>query len=408
MSWREWSGLAVVVATLVGVAIGRYPWLRMNRSTIALVGATLLVAMGVLSLPEAFAAVDLDTLALLLGMMVLNGNLRLAGFFGLVAQRVSAWARTPRQLLALVVAAAGVLSAVFLNDTIVLMLTPLVIEIAAATRQRPVPYLVALVTAANVGSVATEIGNPQNMLVAVASGIPFGRFTAALLPVAVVGLGIVWAVVALVYRRDLAAAALPPHEPLSVRPLRPLLRKCGWASLLLVAAIAARVPLPLAALLAASLLLVTRRLKPERVFREIDWSLLVFFAALFVVTAALAPLGVTDQLYGRARGLVAGGAAPLAAVSVVLSNVVSNVPAVLLLRPLVPQLPDPEAAWLTVAMATTLAGNLTLLGSVANLIVAELARVRGVRLSFGEYLKAGLPVTLLSLAFGVAWLAWRG
>lgn len=408
MSWREGCGLFVVVATLVGVAVGRYPWLRMNRATIALVGATLLVAMGVLPLRDAFAAVDLDTLALLLGMMVLNSNLRLAGFFGLVAQRVAAWARTPRQLLALVVAASGVLAAVFLNDTIVLMLTPLVIEIAAATRQRPVPYLVALVTAANVGSVATEVGNPQNMLVAVASGISFGRFTAALLPVAVVGLVVVWGVIALVYRKDLGSAPLPPQEPLPVRPLRSLLRKCAWATLLLVVAIGVRVPLPLAALLAASLLLVTRRLKPERVFREVDVSLLVFFAALFVVTAALVPLGVSERLLEGARGLVAGGVAPLAAVSVVLSNLVSNVPAVLLLRPLVPRLANPETAWLTVAMATTLAGNLTLLGSVANLIVAELARVRGVRLSFGEYLKAGLPVTLLSLAFGVAWLAWRG
>ena len=128
MSWREAAGLVVVVATLIGVAVGRYPWLRMNRATIALVGATLLVGMGVMPLDRAFAAVDLGTLALLLGMMVLNSNLRLAGFFGLVAQRVSAWARTPQQLLALVVAASGVLSAVFLNDTIVLMLTPLIIE----------------------------------------------------------------------------------------------------------------------------------------------------------------------------------------------------------------------------------------------------------------------------------------
>ncbi|HEV8630026.1 MAG TPA: SLC13 family permease, partial [Thermoanaerobaculia bacterium] len=155
VSWQQVAGLIVVVATLVGVAVGRYPWLRMNRATIALVGATLLVALGVLPLGAAFAAVDLDTLALVLGMMVLNSNLRLAGFFGLVAQRVAAWARTPRQMLALLIFASGLLSAVFLNDTIVLMLTPLVIEIAAATRQRPVPYLVALVTAANVGSVAT-------------------------------------------------------------------------------------------------------------------------------------------------------------------------------------------------------------------------------------------------------------
>ncbi|HEV8629493.1 MAG TPA: SLC13 family permease, partial [Thermoanaerobaculia bacterium] len=262
------------------------------------------------------------------------------------------------------------------------------------------------VTAANVGSVATVIGNPQNMLVGIASGIPFLRFTAALLPVALAGLAIIWVVLVVVYRRDFGAGPLPAHPPL--RPLRPLLRKAAWASLLLVVAIAAGAPLPLAALLAASLLLVTRRLKPERVFREIDWSLLVFFAALFVVTAALGPLGVSGRLFAWAAPALGAGVAPLAGVAVLLSNVVSNVPAVLLLRPLVPHLAHPERAWLTVAMATTLAGNMTLLGSVANLIVAELARVRGVRLSFGEYLKAGLPVTLLSLAAGIAWLTWRG
>jgi Na+/H+ antiporter NhaD/arsenite permease-like protein len=407
MTWREAFGLFLVVATLVGVAVGRYPWLRMNRATIALVGATLLVAAGVLALDEAFAAVDLPTLALLLGMMVLNSNLRLAGFFALVARWVAARARTPLSMLAWVIVAAGALSAVFLNDTIVLMMTPLVVELAAATRQRAVPYLVALATAANVGSVATVVGNPQNMLVGVASGISFVDFSIALVPVAAVGLAIVWAVVALAYRADFRRVELPAVE-LPARVYRPLLRKSGLASLLLVGALIAGTPLPLAALLAAALLLVTRRLKPERVFREIDWSLLVFFAALFVVTAALVPLGATAWLFDLARPLLDGSVAALAGVAALLSNVVSNVPAVLLLRPLVPAAADPQRAWLTLAMATTLAGNLTLLGSVANLIVAELAAARGVRLSFVEYLRAGVPITLLTLAFGVAWLHWGG
>ena len=408
MPWREAVGLGVVLATLVGVAIGRYPWLRMNRATIALVGATLVVALGVLPLDAAFGAVDLGTIALLLGMMVLNTNLRLAGFFALVGRWVSRTARTPRQLLALVVLAGGGLSAVFLNDTMALMLTPLVVEIAAASGRRPVPYLVALATAVNVGSVATLVGNPQNMLIGTASGIPFLRFSAALGPVAAGGLLLVWGVVVLVYRRDFGGEALPPHPVPVARVYRPLLRKCGWAGALLVLAILAGVPLPLASLLAAALLLVTRRLKPERVFREVDWSLLVFFAGLFVVTAALEPLGVTAALFERARPWLAGGVAPLAAAGAVLSNLVSNVPAVLLLRAYVPLLPDPRQAWLVLSMGTTLAGNLTLLGSVANLIVAELARGRGVRLSFGEYLRAGVPITLLTLAWGIAWLSWLG
>jgi Na+/H+ antiporter NhaD/arsenite permease-like protein len=404
MDGRQIAGLIVVAVTLAGVAVGRFPRLRMNRATIALVGATLLVAIGAISMPAALAAIDLDTLAMLFGMMVLNANLRLAGFFDLVAHRIAERAHGPRGTLALVVGAAGALSAVFLNDTVVLVLTPLVIDLAVAMGRRPVPYLVALATAANVGSVATLVGNPQNMLIGTSSGIPFGRFTLALAPVAIAGLVVVWAVVAWVYRPETGIATGPPRLPARTRVFRPLLRKCGWASLLLVAAIAAGAPLPLAALLAASLLLVTRRLKPDRVFRELDWSLLVFFGALFVVVAALDPLGVTPHLLAMVAPLADGGVVALTLVAAALSNLVSNVPTVLLLRPAISMFADPELAWLTLAMATTLAGNLTLLGSVANLIVAELAQGRKVRLGFWEYLKAGVPITLLTLALGVVWL----
>lgn len=402
-----WLAIGVILLTLVGVAFGRYPVFRMNRATIAVVGATALVALGALSLEQAYRAIDLDTLVLLFAMMVLNANLRLAGFFDLVATRLVAVARSARQLLALFVVVAGALSALFLNDTIVLVFTPLALEVTAAVGLNPIPYLVAVATAANIGSVATVIGNPQNMLIGISSGIPFPRFTAALAPVAVGGLAIAWAVIALVYRRDLPAGPLPARPPARRRrPLQPLLRKGLLASSLLAVALLAGVPPALAALGAASLLLLTRRLKPERVFREIDWSLLVFFAGLFVVTAAVEVVGMSAALLAGLAPLGAERLAGLTVIGAVLSNVVSNVPAVLLLRPLVAGLGDAESGWLTLAMATTLAGNLTLLGSVANLIVAEVARRRHVTLSFWAYLRAGAPITLLSLAWGAAWLSW--
>jgi Na+/H+ antiporter NhaD/arsenite permease-like protein len=190
MSLRMIVAGVIIVTTLVGVAVGRYPWLKMNRATIALVGATLLVALGVLTLDEAYLAVDWNTIVLLFGMMVLNVNLRMAGFFHLVTAKVIKYARTPRRLLALIVLVAGVFSAVFLNDTIVLVFTPLILDLATALRRNPLPYLVALVTAANLGSVATIIGNPQNMLVGISSGIGFVDFTAALAPIALLGLGV--------------------------------------------------------------------------------------------------------------------------------------------------------------------------------------------------------------------------
>ncbi|MBC7186162.1 MAG: anion transporter [Calditrichaeota bacterium] len=404
MAFQDWVSLATLGLTLVGVALGSYPGLRMNRATIALVGATVVVVLGAMSLEQAYRAVDWSTIVLLFSMMVLNINLRLAGFFRIVSAHVVGIARTPRQLLLLIVVVSGVLSAVFLNDTVVLMFTPLLVELLKSLRRNPVPYLVALATAANVGSAATIIGNPQNMLIGMASKISFGRFVAAMAPVALVGLLVCYAAVMLVYRQEFRQNSFHPVVSYQVRTFRPLLVKSLIAFGLMMVALVAGMPIPLAALGAASILLVTRRIKPARVFTELDWSLLVFFASLFVVTHAVNVL-VVGGLRGEIGRLASGsGLLTLSAVAVVLSNLVSNVPAVLLLRPIASSWPEPSVAWLTLAMATTFAGNLTLLGSVANLIVAESARARGVRLSFAEYLKAGVPITLLTVALGVIWL----
>ena len=395
----------VVFVTLVGVAIGRWPWLKMNRATIALVGATTLIAMGVIPLEEAFRAVDWNTIVLLFAMMVLNVNLRIAGFFQRITSHVVRLARSPRRLLALIILVSGVLSAIFLNDTIALMMTPLVLELALVLRRNPLPYLVALVTAANAGSVAAITGNPQNMLVGMSSGISFVSFTLALAPVALIGLAVIWLVVILVYRKEFVAERLTGAMRLPGEEDPSLLRKSMLATGLMLVALILGAPIPLAALGAAALLLISRRREPERVFEEIDWGLLVFFAALFVVTGAIETSGLGEDLFAWMRPWADGGVAKLTLVSVVLSNLVSNVPAVMLFRPVIPTLAEPEIAWLTLAMATTLAGNLTLLGSVANLIVAEIARRRGTMLTFVEYLKAGTPIALITLLIGVWWLS---
>ena len=398
------GSLLVILLTLAGVAIGRYPGVRMNRATIAVVGATALVALGALSLEQAFDAIDLNTLVLLFAMMVINANLRLAGFFELIAARLAGAALSPRQLLAVTVLSAGTLSALFLNDTIVLVFTPLIVEVATAVGLNPIPYLIALATAANIGSSATIIGNPQNMLIGVSSGISFTRFFAYLSPVALVGCVVIWAVIAFMYRAELQRHEVHVHLGRRIRIFKPLLLKSSVASILLLGALIAGVAVPLAALGAASILLITRRLKPERVFREIDWSLLVFFSGLFVVTAAVETVGLNGRLLDFIESSADRGVVGLTVISAVLSNLISNVPAVMILRSVVSNLADPERGWLTLAMATTLAGNLTLLGSVANLIVAEVARRHHVRLSFWEYLRAGVPITILTLIFGALWL----
>src|SRR5687768_13961698 len=250
MSGLQAATVIIVVITLVGVAIGRWPWLKMNRATIALVGATALIALGVIPLEQAFRAVDWNTIVLLFAMMVLNVNLRLAGFFHLVTTRLIRVARTPRRLLALVIGVSGLLSAVFLNDTIALMMTPLVLELALTLRRNPLPYLVALVTAANVGSVAAITGNPQNMLVGIASGISFVRFTAALAPVAFAGLSVIWLIIIAVYRAEFAPVMLPAHGRTASKEDKPLLRKAMLATALMLVALVGGAPIPLAALAA--------------------------------------------------------------------------------------------------------------------------------------------------------------
>ncbi|WP_031459545.1 anion transporter [Chloroflexus sp. MS-G] len=389
--------LLIVAATIIGIAVGRWPLIRADRTTIALIGSALLLGIGAISLEEAYAALDLDTILLLFSMMVINGSLFLSGFFGFITQRVVQFARGPRSLLALVIGASGVLSALFLNDTIVIMMTPIVLEVTRSSRRNPLPYLIGLAVAANIGSTATITGNPQNIIIGNASKIPYLDFAIALTPTALIGLVICWVIVMLVYRDEFQGGTLTAPDVLRTRIYRPLLRKAALVISFMLIAFLIGVPVPLAAFLAAAILLTTRRLRPERVFKIIDWNLLTFFAGLFVVTHALDVQGWTERLFITLRPLAQAGMVPFGIVSVILSNLISNVPAVLLLQGLVPAFADQQRAWLTLAATATLAGNLTLLGSVANLIMAELAARWGVRVTFSAYLKVGLPVTILTV-----------
>jgi Na+/H+ antiporter NhaD/arsenite permease-like protein len=397
------TAAVIFAATYVVVALGGIPRLRLDRTGAAVVGAAFMMAFHVVTPEEAFRLVDLATLALLFGMMIVVAHLRLAGFFRWTGVAVARHARTPHQLLGGLVVVSGALSALFVNDTVCLALTPLVLEVSAAVGVRPLPYLLALATASNIGSVATLTGNPQNMLVGAASGIPYATFFAALAPVAVTGLVIDFAVIALLYRTEMA-------HPFSVAP-RPRVKVHGFLMAKALAVSAAMLGfffagahISVVALTAGAVLLVTRRVKPEKVFGEINWNLLTLFAGLFVVVGAARAAGLSARMFDVLHAQQADSVARLSVVSAILSNVVSNVPAVMLFTPLIPSLPDPTRAWLTLAMSSTLAGNLTLLGSIANLIVAEGAR-RQAPISFRDYLAVGVPVTVLSLLAGVLLLS---
>ncbi|HEX6842628.1 MAG TPA: anion transporter [Stellaceae bacterium] len=393
----------IFAATYVVIALGGLPGSRLDRTGAALLGASLMVASGTLSLDEAYRAIDLETLALLLGMMILVANLRLAGFFQLANAWISRHARHPLALLAGVTLVSGGLSAFLVNDTVCLMLTPLVAEATLAMRRNPVPYLLAVAMASNIGSTATITGNPQNIMIGSFSRIPYGEFAAALSPVAAIGLVLVLLLVALAWRREFLTPARLAGVVPRLRWHRGLLVESLAVALGMVACFFWGVAPAKVAVVGGALLLLTPRIKPERVYREIDWPLLLLFAGLFVVVAGLEKAVLGPAALAYAAELKLDQPPVLALVAGVLSNLVSNVPAVLVLKPFIQNLSEPRTAWLVLAMASTLAGNLTILGSVANLIVVQRARQHGVEIGFWSHLKIGVPLTILTIAIGV-WL----
>lgn len=388
----------ILGVTYISLGLGYFPGLRMNRATIAFVGAACLVGIGSISLQEAWEAIDAGTIIFLLSIMIVNAYLASAGFFQLALNILLRYTRSPFGLLTALTIVSGFLSALFLNDTIALIFTPLTLGLTLALELNPIPYLLALAGATDIGSVATLNGNPQNILIASFSEISYLEFTRALAPVAVVGLlvqlGWLW------WLYPEIRSFKPTLNPIHIRQkriLKPVLYKSLIITGGMLTAFLLGVPLTESALVAAGLLLITRRLKPERILPAVEWDLLLMFSGLFVLT-----YGVKNLNFLQNFTALVGSDLGLLGVTVVLSNLISNVPAVLLLQPLIPQNSNQE--WLLLAAGSTLAGNMTLLGSVANMIVAEAAAKQGYRLSFWEHLRFGLPLTLVTLGIAYIWL----
>ena len=401
---RFYAALVIFVASYLALAIGKIPGLTIDRAGVALVGACLMVASGALPLEDAYKAIDLDTMTLLLGMMIVVANLRLSGFFALVTSRAMKHARHPLILLCAVTAVSGVFSAFLVNDAMCLVLAPLVLDLTRRMGREPAPYLLAVAMASNVGSTATITGNPQNMMIGSFSQIPYARFAAVLSPVALVGLGVTVLLIAWSYRAEFTGAIRPSATQTRIRVNRALVWRGLAGTALLVLLFFAGQPPAKAAIVVGGLLLLTRRVKSERVYAEIDWSLLLMFAGLFIIVAGAQNALLTPDRIAEVGRMHLDRIPVLTLVTAVLSNLVSNVPAVLMLRPFVLALPDHDTAWLVIAMASTLAGNFTVLGSIANLIVVQKAAGRGVHIGFWDYFRIGAPLTLITLGVGVVWM----
>lgn len=408
---KEIFAVVVFCATYVLISGRQLKLLPLNRPAAALLGTVLMVAGGVLTPTQAYQAVDYDTLVLLLGMMLISAYLSLAGFFDFAADAILRRAKTAEQLLLLLVLTSGVLSALLVNDIICLMLTPLVIAVIARGKLPLLPFLLALAMSANLGSVATLVGNPQNMIIGHLSGLPFARFSRSLAPIAVVGLAIEYLILRIGFGPALRLARIER----TTAPTRDLDRRLLTLTFAVLALVFAGFLLGLnlswTALSGGALLMVLARRDTHTVLKLVDFNLLVFFAALFVVVEGLSRTGLPEQVYQSLRGTFGTSAVTqawnLAWFSELGSNIFSNVPFVLVAGKWISHFAYPELMWKVMALSTTFAGNLTLVGSVANIIVVESAREH-MQLGFWDYARYGIPVTLLTSVAGMALLVWLG
>lgn len=401
---RVFAAYLIFAGSYFVFALGKFPWMKIDRPGAAIIGAVLMVAFRIVGAQEALASIDFGTIVLLFSMMLVVANLRVAGFF----ERLTEWIierLQPHHLLPTVIFTSGLLSAFLVNDIVCLVLTPFVLHMARRLALPPVPYVLAVATASNIGSTATITGNPQNMLIGSLSGISYRDFIVHLGPVAIGGLFVNWALLHRLYLRGavdrvtVAQALSAPefqHERMRKKPVVVL-------AIVLVGFLAG-VPPAMMAAIGAALLLITRTVDPRKIYDEVDWGLLVFFVGLFIIVAGAERAGLMVSLLQPIAMWDLHRVPIFVPVTAVLSNLVSNVPAVMLLRTLVVSFPDPHAGWLALAMASTLAGNLTITGSVANIIVVERAAAEGVNVGFREYFRIGLPVTLATLLLGSVWL----
>ena len=401
---RILAAYIIFVASYVVFALGKFPGLKIDRTGAAIIGAVGMVAFRIIRPADAIQHVSFQTVVLLFSMMLIVGNLHLVGFFEWNAEVVLRRLK-PHQLLPAVIFTCGFLSAFFVNDIVCLVMVPFVLSITRKMNLQPLPYLLAVATASNIGSVATITGNPQNMLIGSFSGIHYRDFLFHLAPVSIAGLFVDWAVLHWIHMRSVVLKAEERTEiPLPALDLSKLTKPLIVATAVVIGFFVGVDPALMAAL-GAAMLLITRTLEPQKLYKEVDWGLLVFFVGLFLIVGGAENGGITTRLLDVARNWNLQRTWVFTLSVATLCNIVNNVPAVMLLKTMVPGFADPHKAWLILAMASTLAGNLTITGSVANIIVVETAKPE-VEIEYRDYLRVGVPITLLTLTIGWAWLTW--
>jgi Na+/H+ antiporter NhaD/arsenite permease-like protein len=432
--------LAIFLVTYALISIRRFPKVKIDRPAAALVGAALMIALGVVAPDKAIGAIHLDIIILLVGMMILVAGLELCGFFEWVSLRMIKYSKNQFTFLVLTMVVTGSLSALVLNDTIVLLFTPIIIRTCRLLKSNPVPYLVAEALAANIGSVATVVGNPQNAFIATTAGISFVDFSARLVPVSIVCMLVAITMMYLFYRKDI--------EKGSAQEFRRKILKDGWkafedelvkgdaattsgikklkerkvglyaltgiTTMTFLAFILSHVlgtPIAVIAFLGGVTALFVVPLitdvKAKEMVAGVDWSIILFFVGLFIVIEGVKDSTLLDEIRGGFPGFHDGSVPSLAwlsALSAFMSNLVSNVPAVMLLSEMIPV--SHSDLWIALAASSTLAGNATILGAAANVIVAEKAEGMGVQINFWKFTLVGFPIAMATLFVSTVMLLW--
>lgn len=401
------STLALVIFTItyLGIIFTRLPKINIDRPSAAFFGAVAMIVFGVLSFDEAIQAIDFNTIALLLGMMIVIATLQLDGFFSFIAKNTISLAKTEFRLLVIVTFITGLASAFLVNDAVVLLFTPVIIMICASSGLNPVPYLIAEILSSNIGSAMTITGNPQNMLIGINSGIPYARFMLHLLPVSVIGMLVSIFSVRLFYPKNFRHQKQIQFRENGFEYNYSSMKFSVPIFVLVVVLFffsrSVGLAIPVIALIGAALILIFGRIKPSRVIREVDWVLLLFFACLFIVVRGIEKVGIVSRFLNL--GILSDDIGSLGIIhfaSLVASQIVSNVPFAVVMLPILKSFHS-ELLWLGLASASTLAGNATIIGAMANLIVIESAAAHKIKISFFEFFKVGLFTTLITLAISL-------
>ena len=399
------AAVIIFILTFLGIIYTRLPKVNVDRPSAAFFGAIAMILFGVISFEEAVLSIDFNTIALLLGMMIVIAVLELDGFFTLIADKTISLSKTSNQLLIIIVFITGIASAFLVNDAVVLLFTPVIIQICRSAKLNPVPYLIAEIMASNIGSAMTITGNPQNILIGMQSGISYSKFIFHLLPVSLIGMLVIVLVIKFFFKNDFMKDSqltfTKENNTYNFKSMKFSVPIFMIMVFLFFFGNILKLSIPMIALAGASLVLILGKIKPSIVIKQVDWVILLFFAGLFIVVHGIEKVGVLDPFIKNTPITNSlSGILSLHGLSLLLSQIVSNVPYTILMLPIL-KTASSDLLWLSLASAATLAGNATIIGAVANIIVIEVAKKYDVEIGFWKFLKVGLTITVITLILSV-------